>query len=692
MAKVKAVKEGLDVLGGLVKNAEEIAKKLVASGMPEEQALNQSIKLAAEVEKATAADRAAAGRKAAAQIKQTPVVKASEALGQAMEKGYKKTTTTQSDRTRVGGGNIGGAAFPAISEADPRYAGKVWGVMDTGTASRLANLTAPDVAWSTMLGSATQLKTNPVVFAKLEKQFKEALKAGKLSPDLESRINSNLGLFLGEGADIRDPNIWKALDTFEKRASMADLMMGQGLPPKKGGVALGGEKSGKGVIFNPTETLIDETEVGLLHPEHGGYVPTFAVGPRLFSLTGEKSYRPDLHPGFPTLLEGKDLGVNMRPTPTEVYLPDWHARFKANNPDRKGPGYYDLALGVKGEGLPSQDLNDEYIRHLIREGYAEGGEVRMGKGGALKKGLAAVEEYVDPVVKRIGDWLWRPMADVRANVKATEVPEYVQKNYGEFMADQAKRAAAGDLNARDLIKAYGITRSSVNRGGLSHSTATKTGMKLPKTTELVRPEGAFAEWLGSKAGQKFLDDAQAGQINEIALSDLQNRFSPFGMPAVLAEDLRWATRNLPQKGATISADVLADPEVYREVSQQMRGIGPAKSGFMASMIGRGDFPTFDARQIRLHTGEGGSAASKYMRRGEGEGGEEAVARLAARQRALDMGIDPSLDPFYQHLVHHTIWDEIGDKGKPSQTTHEDIVKAMRGYNTGGLAASSKDRK
>jgi hypothetical protein len=324
---------------------------------------------------ATAADRAAAGRVGAALIKATPQVKASEALGQAMEQGFNKTTTTQSDRTRVGGGNIGGAPFSAISEADPRYAGKVWGVMDQGTASRLANLTSPETAWSTMLGSATQLKTNPVVFAKLEKQFKKGLKEGRLQPELEDKINQNLGLFLGEGANIRDPEIWKMLDTFEKRASMADLMMGKGLAPKKGGVALGGEKSGKGVIFNPTEILIEETERGLLHPEHGGYVPTFAVGPRLFSLTGESSFRPDLHPGFPTLLEGKDLGVNMMATPTEVYLPDWHARFKANNPDRQDPGYYDLALGVKGEGLPSQDLTDEYIRHLIREGYAEGGEV-----------------------------------------------------------------------------------------------------------------------------------------------------------------------------------------------------------------------------------------------------------------------------------------------------------------------------
>jgi hypothetical protein len=329
-----------------------------------------------------AADRAAAGRKAQKLIESQPTVKASEALGQLMEQGFRRTSTTQADRTRVGGGNIGGAAFSAISEADPNYAGKVWGVMDSGTASRLTNLTSPETAWTTMLGSATQLKTNPLVFDKLKKGFVDSMKAGNLSPELAEKININLAVTFGEGADIRDPKIWAQADTFEKRATLADIMMGQGLPPSKGGISLGGEKSGKGVIFKPTEILIKETEKALLHPIHGGDAPTFAAGPRLFSLDGTAEYRPDLHPGFPTLLGGGDLGVSMQPTPTEVYLPDWHRQFKADNPSRKGPGYYDLALGVKGKGLPSQELTDEYIRHLLREGFSEGGEVKKPKGSA----------------------------------------------------------------------------------------------------------------------------------------------------------------------------------------------------------------------------------------------------------------------------------------------------------------------
>jgi hypothetical protein len=373
--------------GGLAKGLKAAVKAAKATNEPAqmaEQGMDQILVKAAE--------RAAAGKKAAELIKSQPQVKASEALGQAMEKGMKRTTTTQADRTRVGGGNIGGASFPAISEADPAYAGKVWGVMDEGTGSRLTNLTTPDTAWTTMLGSATQLKTNPIVFDKLKRGFLEAMKEGKLTPELEAKINHNLALTFGEGAQIRDPSIWKSADTFEKRAALADLMMGQGIPPGKGGVSLGGEKSGKGVIFRPSDILVKETERGLLHPEHGGEAPTFAAGPRLFTMEPKTEYRPDLHPGFPTLIRGKDLGQNMVPTPTEVYLPEWHRKFKASNPDRKGPGYYDLALGVKGEGLPSQDLNDEFIRHLLREGYKAGGAVKKATGGSISADDLILEE------------------------------------------------------------------------------------------------------------------------------------------------------------------------------------------------------------------------------------------------------------------------------------------------------------
>jgi hypothetical protein len=419
-------------------------------------------------------------------------------------------------------------------------------------------------------------------------------------------------------------------------------------------------------------------------------VPTNQAGFRLARMdpTGRIIENPNIPSDYPAAMAGKVAGKLDVPAD---YKDIWQSHFDARRlfSQPESGDYYSFS-----RAHPFQIADDEWLNRLmekrladelrIKEGeYAEGGEAHMDKGGSVKNAVKDVIEglrsYVDPIATKISEWNWRPMTDVRQDVPDTEVPEYIQKGYGDFMAEQAKRAAAGDLNARDLIKAYTITRSSVNRGGLPYNTATKTGMQLPRTQGLVRPEGAFAEWLGSKAGQRYLDQAVKGTFTESDLDDMVTRFAPFGMPAVLADDMRYAARSLSPKGATISSDVMASPEVYREVSQQLKGIGPAKSGFMASLLGRGDYPTFDARQIRLHTGQGGKDAAKYMTRGKGVGGEEAVARLADRQRAMDMSLDPSLDPFYQHLVHHTVWDKLGNE----QTTHDDLVKAMRGYADGG---------
>jgi hypothetical protein len=388
------------------------------------------------------------------------------------------------------------------------------------------------------------------------------------------------------------------------------------------------------------------------------------------------------HATYPFDLAGEYVGGFERQIPHDImfYDPIQAKRILGSTP---AGAHKSLELNA-----PLQYLDQEWLDRVMQ--YLES-QKKMGegyaKGGMAKKAKATIEDllkYVDPESKYLGDWSWRQMPQVAEEIGERRVPDYIQKVYGQFMSDQAKRAKKGELTPRDLVKAYTITRSSVNRGGLGHSTATKAGLKLPKEEGLVRPEGAFAEWLGSKEGQRFLNAAERGEADPTAIADIEAKFSPFGMPSVLAQDMRWAAENAPMLG-DISAAVTGPYGEFREFVQQMPGIGPAKSGFMASMLGRGDQPTFDARQIRMHTGAGGSGASKYMKRGRGEGGEEAIDRLASRQSALGMELDPSLEDMYQHLVHHTVWDRYGG----DKTTHEDLVRALRGYAEGGSVKKEK---
>lgn len=288
-------------------------------------------------------------------------------------------------------------------------------------------------------------------------------------------------------------------------------------------------------------------------------------------------------------------------------------------------------------------------------------------------------KYIDPAAKFIKDWEWKNLGDV-AKRTPKAVPDYVQGGYGAFMQEQLNRAMKGELSPRDLIKAYTITQSSIGRGGLPHSTATKTGMKLPNTGGEVRPEGAYAEWLGSPMGQRYLDMASRGEVDPAVLADIQGKFAPFGKQNQLAGQMEYAAQNMPRMAENMNQAITGDVNQYRDWAEQMKGIAGAKSGFIGSMLGRGDLPTFDARQIALHTdNQAPVGIGSIMNRGKGQGARESVDRLAARQNALDLDIDPALQPHYQHLAHHAVWDALGD----TQTTHDDIVKAMKGYAGGG---------
>lgn len=298
-------------------------------------------------------------------------------------------------------------------------------------------------------------------------------------------------------------------------------------------------------------------------------------------------------------------------------------------------------------------------------------------------------KYADPTSTRIEDWTWRPQEDVKAELGLSTTPEHVL-NYGRFMDDQAARAAAGGMSARDLLKAYGITRSSMQRQAIPLQTAQKYGLDLEHLgLKEVRPEGAFSELLGTPSGQAYLDAAQRGQVNESAIADMAAKFRPYGFHNSLAQDLEWGARNLPQHSSQVADMVAAaregasNPEDWvRFVKDKVRGVDAAKAGFVGAMLGRGDLPTLDARQIILQTGRPTKEASKFLSRGSGTGAVEALQRLAARMQDLGIPLPAELEPYRQHLTHHAVWDKAANEA----TTHEDVMNALRNYAKGGLVA------
>ena len=114
--------------------------------------------------------------------------------------------------------------------------------------------------------------------------------------------------------------------------------------------------------------------------------------------------------------------------------------------------------------------------------------------------------------------------------------------FANFMKAMAEKAGFGALSPRDLIKAYTITCSSVNRAAAATWRATATGLQLPdsQTDETVRPEGAFAYWLLSEPGHAYLNDAERGTVNEAAVQNAVVVMKPSDMNNTLGEDMRRA--------------------------------------------------------------------------------------------------------------------------------------------------------
>jgi hypothetical protein len=182
-------------------------------------------------------------------------------------------------------------------------------------------------------------------------------------------------------------------------------------------------------------------------------------------------------------------------------------------------------------------------------------------------------------------------------------------------------------------------------------------------------------------GQKYLNAAEQGLIDPAALSDIQQKFSPFGKHNQLIDQMAYAAHTIPGMAQGMNQAVTGSTDEYRDWAEKLKGIAGAKSGFIGSLLGRGDLPTLDARQLNLHALPADVGIHAIMARGKGTGAREAVDRLAARQHAMNLGIDPSLFPHYQHLAHHAVWDAMGN----NQTTHDDLMRAMRGYADGGVA-------
>jgi len=301
--------------------------------------------------------------------KEQQALKASEALGKIEGR---PLVVTQTDRTKVGGGYLGGSGFSGIQHTNPEYksAEATWGVKTPGVAKMIlggGQKAGENPVFSTLIGSPTQHQSNQMVFDKLYKEFMLANKRGELDPDLRDLINERLAKAVDKDknpifpsdVDITNKEFKNLANTFDRRSVAGHLF---------GGVGVGGKK---GQVIDYDKIIRSTTDPALLD------VPSGSIGNRLFTLNGGIIDRPDLHPAFPTILQGEDFGLTFNPVPKELLMKDFIAKTRAEK--GRDPGYMDYTRGYP----PSQLITEELLTELQKQGHKKGGSIKKAKVGKI---------------------------------------------------------------------------------------------------------------------------------------------------------------------------------------------------------------------------------------------------------------------------------------------------------------------
>jgi len=322
----------------------------------------------------------------------------------------------------------------------------------------------------------------------------------------------------------------------------------------------------------------------------------------------------------------------------------------------------------------------------------------------------------------------RDACSAESELGIKDLPEEVQ-HFGQFMLRQSKK----NLTALDVVKAYTITRSSVQRQAQKRETLSKNWPNNPWRNEPpdtpIRPEDIYAALLMSPTGERYLRAAKKGKFDADAARTLANKLGG-GMGNTFFLDLQFGAKLgqiYPEIEQTLRRGSKAD--WYNLTAKAVSGIDAAKSGFWASFLGRGDLPTFDARELnywvtnvtkpkqldvpttrvrggqtewrvwdpKAFTDEEIARGKNKDKDAEGSGNFvwvggssfveptfKLVEELGARFRKMEVRVAPELRPFYEHLVHHAVWDKLGgvyDDNKKlfrggSRTTHAELCQVF----------------
>lgn len=279
-------------------------------------------------------------------------------------------------------------------------------------------------------------------------------------------------------------------------------------------------------------------------------------------------------------------------------------------------------------------------------------------------------------------------------------PEYLVP-VSEFILEQRKKLVSGTLSMRDLMKAYLITVSSQGAGAVGvkklQAKVAKLGIDFSPEelfTDVssagevnIRPEEAAAWWMGTDAGQRALNNAEAGKINPADWQELVEIRRAFGDDRFKTFNV-FSEKNIPR--ITNALDLLNSSKGQSKkmlaAVTTLNGVKDGKKGFISHLLGLGDTPTIDAVEVNFWlTGQGDTRHLKTKKAdltrrlkeslSDARVSEELFRRIDQRIKGLRKKLPGGMEipeETFAHVIHHWLWD----KAKGLETTHAGMYESM----------------
>jgi len=472
------------------------------------------------------------------------------------------------DKTKLdlAANRMAGPEAPYLQEISQPHkeSGWIFANDSLGAANKLYNMgKSGNTLVTGLLGSPTQLKTNRSVFGEIADEYFKAIKEGKMSPELQAKIQARLPTLrhgkeniqtFPQEFDIRDRDAFNEMAKgFHQRGHLADIMGGKGVSQ--------GLPRGTGKIIPYEEILMRNTEESLQG------APTHSVGSRLFTVGSKPpEYRPDLHNAFDYANFGELKSGNFGWAPKEVAYPDEINRIKANLASR-GIGRDITAMDLMRNTI-NQPITEQMWRRAQDAGFATGGLVHLAGGGKIPEAVVKAyklfrtkggntDELYPLFVNAnkpvpIGEWVPAEVGPVAASGKVKSKLGELAYRPGWHAGDlpiathiggkSDPKLKAPDFRRADEVWAEVEMPNDVDWQTIANQKAqlNKAGQPIPRTAHITDevPFGGFyryktspnmqGNWLigGDMKVNRVLTDEEVRAINEAAGAADLPRFTP----------------------------------------------------------------------------------------------------------------------------------------------------------------------